>query len=119
MLWCITYQNIRNMALQNYPSWVLKHKVQGTEIRLISGRYYLYQVKSYWDKESKRSKKVTELFLGRITEAGLVKGKRDKKTLSVPVSSFFSVQEYGIAHFLILDLFKYKKGLFNRNFKIM
>ena len=107
------------MAIQNYPPWVLKHKVQGTEIRFISGRYYLYQVKSYWDKESKRSKKVTELFLGRITEAGLVKGKRDKKTLSVPVSSFFSVQEYGIAHFLILDLFKYKKGLFNRNFEIM
>ena len=103
LLWRITYQNIRNMAIQNYPSWVLKHKVQGTEIRFISGRYYLYQVKSYWDKESKRSKKVTELFLGRITEAGLVKGKRTKKTLSVPVSSSFSVQEYGIAHFLHED----------------
>ena len=86
-----------------YPSWVLAHKVKGTEIRSIQGRYYLYQVKSYWDKESKRSKKVTEAFLGRITEYGLIKGKKSKKIVSIPVSSSYCVEEYGIVKFLYDD----------------
>jgi transposase len=86
--------------LHDYPAWVLQHKVKGTEIRLIKGRYYLYQVKSFWDKESKRSKKVTEAFLGRITELGLIKGKKSKKILSIPLSSSYCVQEYGIVRFL-------------------
>jgi Transposase DDE domain len=87
----------------DYPTWVLQHKVKGTEIRTIQGRYYLYQVKSFWDKESKRSKKVTEAFLGRITEHGLIKGKKHKKIISVPLSSSYCVQEYGIIRFLYDD----------------
>ena len=87
----------------DYPTWVLQHKVKGTEIRTIKGRYYLYQVKSFWDKESKRSKKVTEAFLGRITELGLIKGKKTKKIISVPLSSSYCVQEYGIVRFLYDD----------------
>jgi transposase len=96
------YKKIRNMT-HDYPTWVLQHKVKGTEIRTIKGRYYLYQVKSYWDKESKRSKKVTEAFLGRITETGLIKGKKTKKVISVPLSSSYCVQEYGIVKFLYDD----------------
>lgn len=89
---------------QDYPDWVLVHKVKGTEIRKIEGRYYLYQVKSFWDKESKRAKKVTEAFLGRITEAGLIaKGQRQKKGTSIPLSGSFCVQEYGIVRFLYED----------------
>ena len=87
----------------DYPTWVLQHKVKGTEIRTIKGRYYLYQVKSFWDKESKRSKKVTEAFLGRITELGLIKGKKTKKIISVPLSSSYCIQEYGIVRFLYDD----------------
>jgi transposase len=87
----------------DYPTWVLQHKVKGTEIRTIQGRYYLYQVKSFWDKESKRSKKVTEAFLGRITEHGLIKGKKHKKVISVPLSSSYCIQEYGIVRFLYDD----------------
>jgi transposase len=87
----------------DYPAWVLQHKVKGTEIRHIKGRYYLYQVKSFWDKESKRSKKVTEAFLGRITELGLIKGKKTKKVISVPLSSSYCIQEYGIVRFLYDD----------------
>jgi hypothetical protein len=103
LLWHITFKKVRNMANKDYPSWVLSHKVKGTEIRCIKGRYYLYEVKSYWDKETKRSKKVTESFLGRITEQGLIKGKRQKKVVSIAMSSSFSVQEYGIVAFLYSD----------------
>ena len=31
-----------------YPDWVLKHRTKGTNISLIDGRYYLYEVCSIW-----------------------------------------------------------------------
>lgn len=51
-----------------HPSWALKHRNPGTELRLIKGRYYLYEVSSKWNKEKKRSQKITGKILGRITE---------------------------------------------------
>lgn len=51
-----------------HPQWALKHKKPGTELRLIKGRYYLYEVSSKWNKEKKRAQKITGKILGRITE---------------------------------------------------
>ena len=51
-----------------HPEWALKHKKPGTELRLIKGRYYLYEVSSKWSKEKKRAQKITGKILGRITE---------------------------------------------------
>lgn len=51
-----------------HPEWALKHKKNGTELRLIKGRYYLYEVSSKWNKEKKRAQKITGKILGRITE---------------------------------------------------
>lgn len=77
-----------------YPEWALKHKVKGTELRLISGKYYLYKISSRWDKKKKRSVKVTQEFLGRITEQdGLIpKGQRAKKSKSILPTK---AREYG------------------------
>jgi len=57
------------MALKDYPEWVLIHKQPGTEIRLIKGKYYVYKYSSFYEKETKKHKKVTGEYLGRITEA--------------------------------------------------
>ncbi len=54
--------------LSKHPEWVLKHKKPGTELRLIKGRYYLYQVSSKWNKKKKRAQKITGKILGRITQ---------------------------------------------------
>lgn len=51
-----------------HPEWALKHKKPGTELRLMKGRYYLYEVSSKWNKEKKRAQKITGKILGRITE---------------------------------------------------
>lgn len=55
-------------AKNTHPQWALKHKKPGTELRLMKGRYYLYEVSSKWNKEKKRAQKITGKILGRITE---------------------------------------------------
>ncbi len=51
-----------------HPDWALQHKKSGTELKLINGRYYLYGVKSVYDKSIKRSRKVSLGILGSITQ---------------------------------------------------
>lgn len=51
-----------------HPDWALIHKRPGTELKLINGRYYLYGVKSVYDKATKRSKKISLGILGSISE---------------------------------------------------
>ena len=86
-----------------FPSWVLKYKEKGKEIRLIKGNYYLYQVKCVWNKERKRPQKITEAFLGRITETGLFKGSRQEKNRVKQTIENISIKEFGIASFLLED----------------
>ena len=59
-----------------YPDWVLKHKKKGTNISCINGRYYLYSVSSVWNKEKGRAQKITNEYLGRITENGFIPSKK-------------------------------------------
>jgi transposase len=69
-------------TLAKHPEWALKHKKPGTELRLMNGRYYLYEVSSKWNKEKKRAQKITGKILGRITEAkGLVPSKASRSEL--------------------------------------
>jgi transposase len=56
------------IKINKHPEWALKQKKPGTELRLIKGRYYLYEISSKWNKEKKRAQKVTGKILGRITE---------------------------------------------------
>jgi len=51
-----------------HPEWAIAQKKTGTELKLINGRYYLYGVKSVYDKTLKRSKKVSLGILGSITQ---------------------------------------------------
>jgi hypothetical protein len=56
------------MKKTSHPDWALAHKRKGTELRLISGKYYLYEVTSKWSPEKKRPVKITGKLLGKITE---------------------------------------------------
>lgn len=51
-----------------HPDWVLKYKTKNTEIRFVKGKYYLYNITSVWSPEKKRTKKVTEKYVGSIDE---------------------------------------------------
>jgi hypothetical protein len=96
------------MAIQ-HPDWATRHKRKGTELRLIGGRYYLYEVTSKWDPEKKRSKKITGKLLGRITkEDGFIesdKARLRKQTLTI---SKLTVKEYGITAYISNHLGDYE-----------
>lgn len=88
-----------------HPDWALKHKKAGTELKLISGRYYLYGVKSVYDKVLKKSKKVSLGILGSITEkSGFVPSEkqelRTKSQKSYADKAVYS-HEYGYAQWLM------------------
>ena len=72
--------------MTTHPKWATKHKRKGTELRLINGRFYLYEVSSKWDPEKKRAKKITGKLLGKITkESGFIesdKGFYSEKNVS-------------------------------------
>lgn len=95
-------------AKQKHPDWALKHKKPGTELKLINDRYYLYGVKSVYDKTLGRSRKVSLGILGRITqESGFIpseknelKKKSSKSYLDKQIMTF----EYGLARWLMDEL---------------
>lgn len=82
-----------------HPDWALKHKRKGTELRLIRGTYYLYEVSSRWNREKGRAQKITGRLLGKITPEGFIPSPKYKLAQKVPVVSVV-VKEYGASHFL-------------------
>ena len=81
-----------------HPEWALACKRKGTELRYINGRYYLYEVSSKWNRDKKRSVKITGKLLGKITRAdGFTES--DKARLRKQQIRFEGIQvkEYGIA----------------------
>ena len=93
---------------QIHPHWAIKHKKPGTELKRINGRYYLYAVKSVYDKATKRSKKVSLGIIGSITEEkGFIpsekqelKAKSEKSYLNKEVFTY----EYGYSKWLLTAL---------------
>jgi uncharacterized protein YueI len=62
-----------------HPNWATKFRQPGTELRLINGKYYLYEVSSKYDPVLKRAKKITGRLLGKITEQdGFIISSKDK-----------------------------------------
>lgn len=93
-----------------YPDWVLKHKRKGTYINRVGDKYYLYAAHSERIPGTKKVKRVSDGYLGRITEMdGLIPSK-DK------VSSVIFVYEYGLSA-TILSVCKHIHSGFRRNFK--
>ena len=88
-----------------HPLWALEHKKPGTELKLVNGRYYLYEVKSVYDKTLKRSKKISGSILGRITEAeGFVPSEKKilkEKSAKTYLNKDILALEYGYAHWLL------------------
>ena len=80
-----------------HPDWVMKHKAKGTEIRKLGSYYYLYKIRSEYDKKKKRAKKITEKFIGKITEEGLIKPKRER---IIESHKNVSVKEFGASQFI-------------------
>ncbi len=92
----------------NYPDWALKHKKSGTELKRINGRYYLYGVTSIYDKDRKRSGKVSLGIPGSISkENGFIPSEiaeLKKKSNNTCLDKQVMVFEYGCAKWLLCEL---------------
>lgn len=101
-----------------HPDWVLTHKKPKTEVRLLNGTYYLYEVTSKWNPEKKRSQKITGKLLGKITPEGFVesdKGKLRKFTARVLLHPP-TIKEYGASN-LVLEYFTSHIHLLQTHFR--
>jgi hypothetical protein len=86
----------------DHPAWATRYRDKGMELRLINGKYYLYEYKTVYDKEKKRPKKISGGLIGSITEQdGLIPSpKRALKTAvlqSQTVLGGILCKEYGIS----------------------
>jgi hypothetical protein len=80
-----------------HPAWALACKRKGTELRLIKGKYYLYEATSKWNSEKKRSVKITGKLLGKITEReGFVESEKALLRKQQTRFEHIQVKEYGI-----------------------
>jgi hypothetical protein len=76
--------------MAGYPDWVLAHKKKGTYINCVKGKYYLYAAHSERIPGTKKVRRVSDGYIGRITEEdGLIPAK-DKVVNDVVV------YEYGL-----------------------
>jgi len=75
--------------MANYPDWVLKHKRKGTYINRVKDKYYLYAAHSERVPGTGKVRRVSDGYIGRITEKeGLI--------LSKPkIKGSIEVLEYG------------------------
>jgi len=85
------------MKNSNHPEWALANKRKGTELRLINGKYYLYEISSKWNPEKKRSVKITGKLLGKITETeGFIESEKERLRKQQLQIERIQVKEYGI-----------------------
>lgn len=80
-----------------HPEWALKYKRKGTELRLIRGNYYLYEVTSKWNPQKGRAQKITGRLVGKITPEGFIQSSKyalSQKPIQSPV-----VREFGASYF--------------------
>lgn len=81
-----------------YPDWVEKYRGPGLEIKKKGNSYYLSERKTVYDKNTKKPKKISGKYLGKITPDGLQppKEKSQKIDAKPPL-------EYGATH--LLDIY--------------
>ncbi len=93
------------MRKKEHPQWALQYKRQGCELRLIRGRYYLYEYKTVYNPERKGPRKITGKLLGSITEKDgfipsgkreLERAARQQAALGKPIC-----REYGISQLVV------------------
>jgi transposase len=98
--------------MSKHPQWATNLRKKGTELRLLKGTYYLYEVSSKWNPVLKRSQKISGKLLGKITEKdGFVESDKAKLRNQKLNLTGICTKEYGITAFLESNLNEYKQLL--------
>jgi len=100
----------------DHPAWATKYRDKGRELRLINGKYYIYEYKTVYDKEKKKPKKISGGLIGSVTEQdGLVPSpKRVLKTAALQsqaISGGIVCKEYGISLLVTTSFSVYNAAL--------
>jgi len=102
------------------PAWVLKHKEPKTEIKFINDSYYKYQVSYKYNKDKKRTDKITGQLLGKIDEElGFIKSDKNtirEKAMAVALPKV-DIKNFGVC-LLFYSLLKDEFELFKKHFKV-
>jgi len=86
------------------PDWVQQFKEPRTEIRLIKGTYYKYEVRYQYSKEKKRTEKKTVRLLGKIIpDVGFVPSDKDRIRRKSEELPNIDIKTYGL-YYLFSDL---------------
>jgi len=88
---------VGGIILAEYPDWVTKHKKKGTYINHVNGKYYLYAAHSERVPGTNKVRRVSDGYIGRITEEDGLILARDK------VAGDVAVYDYGL-HMTALSL---------------
>ena len=91
--------------MSNYPGWVLKNKSKGTYINKVGDKYYLYAAHSERIKGTNKVRRVSDGYLGRITENEGLIPPRDKVENSV------ITYEFGFSYAILCCTTKIHLGL--------
>lgn len=82
------------------PKWLEKYKQPKTEIRYLNGTYYQYAVSYKYSPELKRTKKITGVLLGKITqEEGFIRSNKDALR-DIPAGKIH-IAEYGASNLFL------------------
>lgn len=96
--------------MANYPDWVMAHKKKGTYINFTNGKYYLYAAHSERIPGTKKVRRVSDGYIGRITQEDGLIPTRDKVTGEI------YVYEYGLC-MTVLDTCDKVAAGFRREFR--
>lgn len=98
-------QYVIGVAMANYPDWVLKYKKKGTYINKVGDKYYLYAAHSERIKGTAKVRRISDGYLGRITESDGLIPPKDK--VSTPIVSY----EFGLSFAVISCTAHIRTGL--------
>lgn len=81
------------------PEWAQKHKEPRTEIKCIKGAYYKYEVRYQYNKEKKRTDKITVRLMGKITETdGFIPSDKDSIRQKAALLPKVDIKTFGVYH---------------------
>ena len=80
----------------DYPEWIQKHRKEGTTVKNIRGKYYLYRRVTSKRVEGKKNPQPIYEFLGTITEEGLIPPQKRRLDISDVI-----VRELGFTYALM------------------
>ena len=100
------------MSQSKYPDWVMKYKSKGVYVNKVGDKYYLYRAHCVYDKKTKKNVRVSDGYIGRVTEEDGFIPVKDKVTGPV------DVYEFGLYYFvscLLKDVYKSLKNNIQRD----